>query len=192
MNTYHRHHIDLGSVLDVTESVVYYVCRRVRRRRTQRGCSGRRRRRRHDRRHSRPRKREEAQKKAIKKERQKLQDDPARQEPLSVRSHVQLSELTIPHLCLCFLQTHSYFTDNESRRRPDDGGGGEALRPLGADQVQLGNRTGFYWADSLKLRVWFVVCRRWMKRWLLGVKSRVKRLWRTGEKHTLHPVCFKI
>ncbi len=94
MNTYHRHHIDLGSVLDVTESVVYYVCRRVRRRRTQRGCSGRRRRRRHDRRHSRPRKRKKPRRKPSRKS-GRSSGRPARQEPLSVRSHVQLSELPI-------------------------------------------------------------------------------------------------
>ncbi len=96
------------------------------------------------------------------------------------------SSLSFPSSSLSLLPSDAQLLHRQrSRRRPDDGGGGEALRPLGADQVQLGNRTGFYWADSLKLRVWFVVCRRWMKRWLLGVKSRVKRLWRNRwETHT--------
>lgn len=159
---------------------LFNVCRRVRRRRTQHGCRGRRRRRRHDRRHSRPRKRKKPRRKPSRKS-GRSSGRPARQETLRTISHSALWA-SHPHLCLCFFpQTHNYFTDNEA----DGVRMMEEMEKL-CDRLELTRYSWETWGGftaetplhAREIWVWFVVCRRWMNLWLLGIKSRVKRLWR--------------
>lgn len=72
------------------------------------------------------------------------QDDLQGRKP-SVRSHT-FSSLSFPSSSLSLLLSDSQLLHRQrSRQRQDDGGGGETLRPLGADQVQLGNMMTFYY-----------------------------------------------